>query len=81
MTAKNTARVKTGIKELDEILGGGLYEGSSLLVKGAPGTGKTTMGLQFIYNGITKFKEGGLIITFEGPPKTLPRCFELWLGS
>lgn len=66
-------RIKTGIKGLDEMLGGGLYEGSSLLVKGAPGTGKTTMGLQFIYNGIEKFKDGGLIVTFEEFPQKLYR--------
>jgi len=68
-----TNRVKTGIKGLDEMLGGGPYEGSSLLLKGAPGTGKTTLGLQFIYNGITKFNEGGLIVTFEEFPQKLYR--------
>ena len=66
-------RVKTGIKGFDEMLGGGLYEGSSLLIKGAPGTGKTTLGLEYIYNGITKFKENGLIVTFEEFPQKLYR--------
>ena len=66
-------RVKTGIKGFDEMLGGGLYEGSSMLIKGAPGTGKTTLGLQFIYNGITKLGENGLIVTFEEFPQKLYR--------
>ncbi|MFH1073575.1 MAG: ATPase domain-containing protein [Candidatus Firestonebacteria bacterium] len=71
---KNGAkRIKTGIKGFDEMLGGGLYEGSSMLLKGAPGTGKTTLGLQFIYNGITKFDEGCIIITFEEFPQKLYR--------
>jgi len=70
---KYAVRIKTGIKTLDEMLGGGLYEGSSLLIKGAPGTGKTTLGLQFIYNGITKYNENGLIITFEEFPQKLYR--------
>jgi len=48
---------------------GGFLPGSANLVEGAPGTGKTTLGMQFIYNGITKFNEPGLIITFEEFPQ------------
>lgn len=44
-------RVKTGIAELDKMLSGGLYKGSVTQVKGAAGTGKSTLGLQFIYTG------------------------------
>jgi len=38
-------------------------------VEGAPGTGKSTLGMQFIYNGIVKYNEPGLIITFEEFPQ------------
>lgn len=62
-------RVKTGIVELDEMLHGGFLPQTSNLVEGAPGTGKTTMGMQFIYNGITKYDEPGLILTFEEFPQ------------
>jgi len=62
-------RVKTGISGLDEMLGGGFLRKTANLVEGAPGTGKTTLGMQFIYNGITKFNEPGIIITFEEFPK------------
>jgi len=62
-------RVKTGINGLDEMLGGGLLRETANLVEGAPGTGKTTLGMQFIYNGITKYNEPGLIITFEEFPQ------------
>lgn len=48
---------------------GGLLPSSANLLEGAPGTGKTTMGMQFIYNGITMFEEPGLIITFEEFPQ------------
>jgi circadian clock protein KaiC len=58
-------RVKTGIKGLDEMLYGGFLPQSANLVEGAPGTGKTTFGMQFIHTGITQFDEPGLIITFE----------------
>ena len=65
----NIERVKTGIKGLDEMLGGGFLRDTANLVEGAPGTGKTTLGMQFIYNGIVQANEPGLIITFEEFPK------------
>lgn len=58
-------RVKTGIKGLDEMLGGGLYAGSITVVKGAPGTGKTSFGIEFIARGIEKENQPGLIVSFE----------------
>ena len=61
-------RVQTGIKGLDEMLGGGLLRDTANLVEGAPGTGKTTLGMQFIHNGI-QAGEPGLIITFEEFPQ------------
>jgi circadian clock protein KaiC len=62
-------RVQTGIKGLDEMLFGGFLPQSANLIEGAPGTGKTTIGMQFIYNGITQYGEPGLIITFEEFPQ------------
>jgi len=62
-------RVKFGIKSLDDMICGGLLPGSANLLEGAPGTGKTTLGMQFIYNGIMLFDEPGLIITFEEFPQ------------
>lgn len=63
----------TGIKGVDELLYGGVAEGNMLLVYGAPGTGKTTFGLQFIYQGATENEENGLIISFESDPQKLLR--------
>lgn len=65
----NIERVKTGISGLDEMLGGGFVRETANLVEGAPGTGKTTLGMQFIYNGIVHDDEPGLIITFEEFPQ------------
>ncbi len=62
-------RVMTGVAGLDEMLHGGFLPQTANLVEGAPGTGKTTMGMQFIYNGITQFDEPGLILTFEEFPQ------------
>lgn len=66
-------RVKTGIKGLDEMLGGGLYAGSTTVVKGAPGTGKTSFGIEFVARGIEGENQPGLIVTFEEFPKQLYR--------
>jgi circadian clock protein KaiC len=66
-------RIKTGIVGLDEMLSGGLFEGSTTLVRGAPGTGKTTLGLQFLYSGITDEDERSLLISFEEFPLSLHR--------
>ncbi len=63
------ARVKTGISGFDEMLGGGFLPQSANLIEGAPGTGKSTLGMSFIYNGIVKYNEPGLIITFEEFPQ------------
>jgi len=58
-------RIKSGIKGLDALAGGGILEGHSVLVCGAPGTGKTIFGLQFLYKGITEENENGLYVNFE----------------
>ena len=43
---ENAARASTGIGELDRVLGGGVVEGSLMLVGGDPGIGKSTLLLQ-----------------------------------
>jgi circadian clock protein KaiC len=68
-----TKRVRTGVPGLDEMLHGGFLEGSAVLLQGAPGTGKTTLGLQFLYTGIVEDDEPGLLITFEEFPYSLLR--------
>ena len=47
-----TQQLKTGITGLDNILHGGLQSGHVYLVEGDPGSGKTTLGLQFLLEGI-----------------------------
>lgn len=64
---------KTGIKGLDSILLGGIPRTNVILVQGGTGSGKTLMGLEFIYRGITEFNEPGLIIVFETNPDKLTR--------
>ncbi|AEA46923.1 ATPase domain-containing protein [Archaeoglobus veneficus] len=57
----------TGIEELDALLDGGFPRGSVILLKGDPGAGKTTFAAKFIYEGITKYGEPGIYISFAEP--------------
>jgi circadian clock protein KaiC len=58
-------RLLTGISKLDDLLGDGIPLGSSVLVTGVAGTGKTVMLLEFIYRGAARFQQPGLLISFE----------------
>ena len=64
--------VKTGIKGLDEVLFGGIPRSNVILVAGTAGTGKTTLGVEFVYRGASQFNEPGVIVLFEvGPDKLI----------
>lgn len=58
-------RVATGIKGFDDLIQGGMPQGASVVVCGAPGTGKTIFALEFLYNGAIEHKEKGLYVSFE----------------
>lgn len=57
-------RISTGVPGLDNMLKGGLIKGKSYLVKGGPGSGKTTLASQFIHQGVAS-GEKTLYITLE----------------
>jgi len=59
------AKSPTGIQGLDEITSGGLPKGRPTLVCGAAGSGKTLLAASFLLNGIVKYGEPGLLVTFE----------------
>jgi circadian clock protein KaiC len=61
-------RLSMGIPELDELLGGGIPEGDSVLVAGASGTGKSALATQFLAEGIRQ-GEAGIAAVFEERPK------------
>jgi circadian clock protein KaiC len=61
----------TGISGLDEIIGGGIPKGSVVMVSGGTGSGKSILASQFLYNGITKFKESGFYISFDERKKSM----------
>ena len=57
--------IQTGIYGLDAIFLGGILQGNVILVEGASGTGKTVMGVEFIYRGITEYQEPGVIVCLK----------------
>jgi len=71
--ARGDSRVKTGIAVLDEMLRGGFMQGDAVLVAGSAGSGKTVLGLQYLVNGIEKYEENGVYVTFEQMPDQIYR--------
>lgn len=57
-------KAKTGITGLDSVLGGGIPRKFIILVEGEPGTGKSNLGLEFLYRGAQN-GETGLYISFQ----------------
>ena len=57
-------RAATGVTGLDDILGGGLPTNHLYLIDGEPGTGKTTLALQFLLDGVAN-GERGLYVTLS----------------
>jgi circadian clock protein KaiC len=72
-------RLSTGVPGLDQLMGGGIPSGYSVLVAGPSGSGKTVLSNQFIVEGV-KREENGIIAIFEKRPndylQTTPRGAE-----
>src|SRR3569832_1397995 len=47
-------RIQTGVSGLDDVLSGGFPVGQMYLIEGDPGTGKTTLAMQFILSGVNR---------------------------
>ncbi|HVI56304.1 MAG TPA: ATPase domain-containing protein [Luteibacter sp.] len=62
-----TERVGMGVTELDEMMGGGLPRGYSLLVAGPSGSGKSIMAAAFLAEG-ARVGEAGVMVSFEQHP-------------
>jgi len=66
-----TNRVRTGINGFDDLIDGGFEKDSMVLIVGSAGTGKTLLSLQFLYEGVTKYNEPGIFLSFEEEEKSL----------
>ncbi len=65
-------KAATHISGLDEILCGGLPEGRTTLIEGGPGTGKSILGLEFLYRGVLA-GQAGVFISCEERAKAVRR--------
>ena len=65
-------RISTGIVELDQMLSGGIFRGSTLLITGTSGTGKTTV-MAHLIEAACRRGERALLISFEESPDQLIR--------
>lgn len=65
-------RFQSGIAALDDMLENGIWPGSSILLAGPTGVGKTLMGLTFVFHGV-RHGDPGLIATLQENPIQLER--------
>ncbi len=69
----NHSRLSGGIKELDDLLGGGIELGTSTLLVGAPGTGKSTLTTQFVASAAARGQKSAMFIFDESMSTLLSR--------
>ena len=72
-----SARVPTGIRELDGMLEGGIPETYSMLIAGSPGTGKTIFGLQFVNESIGNGRPAVMVSFNESPDQLIAEAMRL----
>ena len=72
----STQRISTGVDELDELTGGGLYQASAVLVSGPTGAGKTLTACHFLAGMASD--ERGLLFAFEESRSQLLRDADGW---
>jgi circadian clock protein KaiC len=58
-------RTKTGVPGMDEILYGGIPQNNLVVISGDPGSGKTCLCLEYLYNGVVQYNEPGIYISLE----------------
>lgn len=64
-------KTKTGIPGFDALVDGGFVKGNTVLISGPSGSGKTIFGLQFLYTGVSKYDEPGVLVTLDARPPEL----------
>jgi circadian clock protein KaiC len=69
----NAKRSVTGVAALDTLIGGGIFDGSTTLVLGVSGVGKTVLGTHLLREGAVKQGSRGLLISLDEHPAQIVR--------
>jgi circadian clock protein KaiC len=69
--AASEERVSTGISRLDHMLGGGMFLGSTLMVSGTAGTGKTSLGAHVVNAACARGEQALMILLEESPEQVM----------
>lgn len=77
---QNREQLKSGLTELDLLLGGGLEEGTSTLIAGPPGTGKTSLACQFVSAAAKRGQKSAMFLFEEAANNLLNRADGLGMG-
>ena len=64
---KSLDRLPSGVPGLDNLIGGGFMPGRVYLLVGPPGSGKTTLGVQFLVEGARNGEKGLFVSLYENP--------------
>ena len=67
-------RIPSGVSALDQLLGGGIEKGTSTLLIGAPGTGKSTITVQFALEAARRGEHSAMFIFDESVNTLVSRC-------
>jgi circadian clock protein KaiC len=78
--AHGRTRLASKIEGLDRLLGGGIEEGTSTLIVGAAGTGKSSVAAQFAAAAAARHQRSALFLFDESPYTLVSRCDELRIG-
>jgi len=73
VTKKRLDVSPTGIQGFDDLVDGGFVKNSIVTLTGGVATGRTTFGVQFLYNGVMDEGENGMLISFEEQKKNIYR--------
>jgi circadian clock protein KaiC len=75
--ANRRRQLSSGLAELDSLMGGGLEEGSSTLISGPSGTGKSSLAAQFIHAAAQRGEASAMFLFEEARHNLLNRCTSL----
>jgi circadian clock protein KaiC len=62
-----------GVEALDDLIGGGIFDGSTTMVVGVSGVGKTVLGTQLLREGVMRQRQPGLLVSLDEHPAQIVR--------